>query len=41
MALAASNWRTSTSNVGVDYSFRPYVKQALRPGAAAASTALA
>lgn len=31
-ALAASNWRTATSNVGVDYSFRPYVQQALAQG---------
>lgn len=31
-ALAASNWREPTSNVGEDYSFRPYVKQALRDG---------
>ncbi len=32
LALAASNWRTATSNVGVDYSFRPYVQQALAQG---------
>ena len=32
IALAASNWREPTSNVGEDYSFRPYVKQALRNG---------
>ncbi|WP_334178649.1 PAS-domain containing protein [Pseudoxanthomonas sp.] len=32
IALAASNWRAPTSNVGEDYSFRPYVKQALRDG---------
>ncbi len=31
-AVAASNWRSSTSNVGVDYSFRPYVQQALAQG---------
>lgn len=31
-AVAASNWRTPTSNVGVDYSFRPYVQQALAQG---------
>lgn len=31
-AVAASNWRASTSNVGVDYSFRPYVQQALAQG---------
>ncbi|MEP6907145.1 MAG: PAS-domain containing protein [Pseudoxanthomonas sp.] len=30
IALAASNWRQATSNVGEDYSFRPYVQQALR-----------
>ncbi|MEL1263192.1 hybrid sensor histidine kinase/response regulator [Pseudoxanthomonas putridarboris] len=32
VALAASNWRQPTSNVGEDYSFRPYVQQALRDG---------
>ncbi|MBT9513969.1 MAG: PAS-domain containing protein [Acidovorax sp.] len=32
LAVAASNWRTTTSNVGVDYSFRPYVQQALAQG---------
>lgn len=32
LAIAASNWRTATSNVGVDYSFRPYVQQALAQG---------
>eukprot|EP01041_Mallomonas_annulata_P023884 gene23884-44492_t len=32
LAIAASNWRTTTSNVGVDYSFRPYVQQALAQG---------
>jgi histidine kinase len=32
IAVAASNWREPTSNVGEDYSFRPYVKQALRTG---------
>jgi len=31
-ALAASNWRDPRSNVGVDYSFRPYVQQALVEG---------
>ncbi|MDR6213184.1 histidine kinase [Paracidovorax wautersii] len=31
-AVAASNWRSATSNVGVDYSFRPYVQQALAQG---------
>ncbi len=32
-ALAASNWRDLRSNVGMDYSFRPYVQQALATGA--------
>lgn len=32
VALAASNWRDPGSNVGADYSFRPYVQQALRDG---------
>lgn len=32
IAVAASNWREPTSNVGEDYSFRPYVQQALRDG---------
>ncbi|UYC13066.1 PAS-domain containing protein [Xanthomonas sp. CFBP 8445] len=32
VALAASNWRLASSNVGADYSFRPYVKQALAQG---------
>lgn len=32
IALAASNWRQPTSNVGEDYSFRPYVQQALQRG---------
>ena len=32
VALAASNWRDPHSNVGVDYSFRPYVQQALARG---------
>lgn len=32
IALAASNWRTPASNVGGDYSFRPYVQQGLREG---------
>ncbi|HBK47487.1 MAG TPA: hybrid sensor histidine kinase/response regulator, partial [Xanthomonadaceae bacterium] len=31
-ALAASNWRDPRSNVGIDYSFRPYVQQALASG---------
>ncbi|PPU92168.1 hybrid sensor histidine kinase/response regulator [Xanthomonas albilineans] len=32
LALAASNWRSANSNVGADYGFRPYVKQALTQG---------
>lgn len=32
LAVAASNWRSPTSNVGVDYAFRPYVQQALAQG---------
>ena len=32
LAVAASNWRSATSNVGQDYSFRPYVQQALAQG---------
>jgi histidine kinase len=32
LAVAASNWRSPTSNVGQDYSFRPYVHQALAQG---------
>jgi histidine kinase len=32
VAIAASNWRQPTSNVGEDYNFRPYVQQALRDG---------
>lgn len=31
-AIAASNWRDAHSNVGEDYSFRPYVTQALKEG---------
>ncbi|MBV8248082.1 MAG: PAS-domain containing protein [Comamonas sp.] len=31
-AIAASNWRDVHSNVGADYSFRPYVQQALAMG---------
>lgn len=31
-ALAASNWRDTHSNVGEDYSYRPYVQQALAQG---------
>ncbi|MBD9370059.1 PAS-domain containing protein [Xanthomonas sp. XNM01] len=32
VALAASNWREPTSNVGENYSYRPYVTQALSHG---------
>jgi len=32
IALAASNWREPTSNVGADYHFRPYVREALATG---------
>lgn len=32
VALAASNWREPTSNVGENYSFRPYFKQAMESG---------
>lgn len=32
VAIAASNWRMPGSNVGEDYSFRPYVRQALEHG---------
>ena len=32
VALAASNWRDASSNVGQNYSFRPYVRQALSEG---------
>lgn len=32
VAVAASNWRLASSNVGADYGFRPYVKQALAQG---------
>ncbi|MFT4246735.1 MAG: PAS-domain containing protein [Pseudomonas sp.] len=32
VALAASNWHEPRSNVGWDYSFRPYVQQALAQG---------
>lgn len=34
-SLAASNWRLSNSNVGVDYGFRPYFQQAMADGAGA------
>jgi two-component system C4-dicarboxylate transport sensor histidine kinase DctB len=33
-AIAASNWRTPTSFVGLDYSFRPYYSQTTQTGAA-------
>ncbi len=33
-AIAASNWRTPTSFVGTDYSFRRYTRDALRDGSA-------
>ena len=32
VALAASNWRLPTSNVGQDYAFRPYLRQAMARG---------
>ncbi len=32
IALAASNWREPSSNVGQDYGFRPYVQEALANG---------
>lgn len=32
VAVAASNWRLPASNVGQDYTFRPYVQQALASG---------
>ena len=32
VALAASNWRLASSNVGQDYGFRPYVREALVRG---------
>ena len=32
VALAASNWRMPTSNVGQDYGFRPYLQEALAAG---------
>jgi histidine kinase len=30
IAIAASNWNTSSSNVGLDYAFRPYFQQAMQ-----------
>lgn len=32
IAIAASNWQLPSSNVGQDYSFRPYVQEALETG---------
>lgn len=32
VAVAASNWRAASSNVGQDYGFRPYLQQALARG---------
>lgn len=32
IAIAASNWRETHNNVGQDYSYRPYVQQALASG---------
>lgn len=34
VAIAASNWRETTSFVGNDYAFRPYFQDAMRSGAA-------
>ncbi|MGF6495297.1 histidine kinase [Luteibacter sp. 621] len=31
-ALAANNWNTPESNVGLDYAFRPYFRDAMRDG---------
>ncbi|WP_448100236.1 hybrid sensor histidine kinase/response regulator [Luteibacter jiangsuensis] len=31
-ALAANNWNTPESNVGLDYAFRPYFRDAMREG---------
>nr|WP_036142535.1 PAS-domain containing protein [Luteibacter sp. 9135] len=31
-AVAANNWDTPTSNVGLDYRFRPYFQEAMREG---------
>jgi histidine kinase len=33
-AVAANNWDTPTSNVGLDYRFRPYFQEAMREGRA-------
>ena len=32
VAIAASNWREPSSNVGLDYAFRPYFQRAMRDG---------
>lgn len=32
IAIAANNWRETGSNVGVDYNFRPYYRDAMRNG---------
>ncbi|HET8880891.1 MAG TPA: NahK/ErcS family hybrid sensor histidine kinase/response regulator [Solimonas sp.] len=32
LSVAASNWRLPSSNVGYDYTFRPYFQQAVRSG---------
>ena len=32
VAIAASNWREPSSNVGLDYTFRPYFQEAMRLG---------
>ncbi|WP_242108734.1 hybrid sensor histidine kinase/response regulator [Luteimonas aquatica] len=32
IAIAANNWREASSNVGIDYRFRPYYQQAMRSG---------
>jgi histidine kinase len=35
VAIAANNWRDPSSNVGINYSFRPYFQQAMRDGSGA------
>ncbi|MBS7458092.1 PAS-domain containing protein [Coralloluteibacterium stylophorae] len=32
IAVAANNWREASSNVGLDYNFRPYFQRAMRAG---------
>lgn len=32
VAIAANNWRDPSSNVGINYSFRPYFQEAMRDG---------